>query len=66
MKSKKLQKLLKKNKSNAGFTLTELLVGLFMSIFVIGALGFGLMQVLQATQTEGSKTAARNETGRAL
>ncbi|MGL5943230.1 MAG: PilW family protein [Waterburya sp.] len=66
MKSKKLQKLLKKNKSHAGFTLTELLVGLFMSIFVIGALGFGLMQVLQATQTEGSKTAARNETGRAL
>jgi type II secretory pathway pseudopilin PulG len=66
MNNKKLQKLLKKNKSNAGFTLTELLVGLFMSIFVIGALGFGLMTVLQNTQSEGSKTAARNETGRAL
>lgn len=66
MKSKKLQKLLKKNKSNAGFTLTELLVGLFMSIFVIGALGFGLMQVLRTTQTEGSKVTARNENSRAL
>ncbi|MGL6345212.1 MAG: PulJ/GspJ family protein [Waterburya sp.] len=66
MKSKKLQKLLKKNKSNAGFTLTELLVGLFMSIFVIGALGFGLMQVLRVTQSEGSKVTARNENSRAL
>jgi type II secretory pathway pseudopilin PulG len=66
MKKKELQKLFKKNKSNAGFTLTELLVGLFMSIFVIGALGFGLMQVLGTSQSEGSKTAARNETGRAL
>ena len=68
MKNKELYKLFKKNKlnTNSGFTLTELLVGLFMSIFVIGALGFGLMQVLQVSQTEGSKTAARNETGRAL
>jgi hypothetical protein len=66
MKNNKLKKLLKKNKANAGFTLTELLVGLFMSIFVIGALGFGLMQVLGLNQSEGSKTAARNETGRAL
>jgi hypothetical protein len=66
MNNKELYKLLKKNKSNSGFTLTELLVGLFMSIFVIGALGFGLMQVLQSSKTEGSKTTARNETGRAL
>ena len=66
MKNKELQKLLKKNKSNSGFTLTELLVGLFMSIFVIGALGFGLMTVLRTTQSEGSRTVARNETGRAL
>ena len=68
MKNKEFYKLLKKNKlnTNSGFTLTELLVGLFMSIFVIGALGFGLMSVLRISQTEGSKTAARNEAGRAL
>ncbi|MBE9048313.1 hypothetical protein IQ255_28665 [Pleurocapsales cyanobacterium LEGE 10410] len=68
MKNKEFQKLLKKNrfKPNSGFTLTELLVGLFMSTFVIGALGFGLMQVLRTTQSETSKVAARNESSRAL
>ena len=68
MRNKEFQKLLKKNKSksNSGFTLTELLVGLFMSIFVVGALGFGLMTVLRTTQSETSKVAARNETSRAL
>ncbi|MEM7593318.1 MAG: type II secretion system protein [Cyanobacteria bacterium P01_A01_bin.83] len=66
MKNKEFHKLLKKNKSNSGFTLTELLVGLIMSVFVIGALGFGLMQVLQLTQKGNSETAARNESSRAL
>ena len=68
MRNKEFQKLLKKQKynSNSGFTLTELLVGLFMSIFVIGALGFGLMTVLRTTQTEGSRVEARNEASRAL
>ena len=68
MKNKEFQKLLKKNRSkfNSGFTLTELLVGLVMSIFVVGALGFGLMTVLRTTQSETSKVKARNETSRAL
>ena len=68
MKNKEFYKLLKKNKSNtnSGFTLTELLVGLFMSIFVIGALGFGLMTVLGTTQSENSKVKARTENSRAL
>ena len=68
MKNKEFYKLLKKNKSkhNSGFTLTELLVGLIMSIFVIGALGFGLMQILRVTQKGNSETAARNESSRAL
>jgi hypothetical protein len=66
MKNKELYKLLKKNKSNSGFTLTELLVGLFMSIFVIGALGFGLMTVLATSQSETSKVKARTENSRAL
>jgi type II secretory pathway pseudopilin PulG len=66
MNNKELYKLLKKNKSNSGFTLTELLVGLFMSIFVIGALGFGLMTVLATSQSENSKVKARTENSRAL
>jgi type II secretory pathway pseudopilin PulG len=68
MKNKEFYRLLKKNKlnSNSGFTLIELLIGLFMSIFVIGALGFGLMTVLQTSQSENSKVKARTENSRAL
>jgi type II secretory pathway pseudopilin PulG len=66
MKNKEFYKLLKKNHSNSGFTLIELLVGLVMSIFVIGALGFGLMTVLQTNQRENSKVKARTENSRAL
>lgn len=66
MKKKELQKLLKKNKSNAGFTLTELLVGLIMSTIVIGAAGWGLMQILVTTSTETTRVSARNETSRAF
>jgi Tfp pilus assembly protein PilW len=66
MKNREFYKLLKINKSNSGFTLTELLVGLFMSIFVIGALGLGLMTVLATSQSENSKVKARTENSRAL
>lgn len=66
MNHKRIYKLLKKYRSNSGFTLTELLVGLVMSGIVIGALGFGLMQVLSVTQSETSKSAARNEISRAM
>ena len=66
MRNKEFQKLLKRNKFNSGFTLTELLVGLFMSIFVIGALGFGLMSILRVTQKGNSETLVRNESSRAL
>lgn len=66
MKNKEFYKLLKPQKANSGFTLTELLVGLIMGSIVVGSMGFGLMQVLQATQSETSKSAARNEISRAL
>jgi Tfp pilus assembly protein PilW len=68
MNNKELYKLLKKNNfnSNSGFTLIELLIGLMMSIFVIGALGFGLMTVLATSQSESSKVKARTENSRAL
>jgi hypothetical protein len=66
MKNKKLQKLLKKNKSNAGFTLTELLVGLIMSTIVVAGLGWGLINILRTTSTETTRVTARSETSRAF
>ncbi|MEL6439452.1 MAG: type II secretion system protein [Cyanobacteria bacterium J06621_8] len=66
MKNKELQKLLRKNNSNSGFTLTELLVGLIMGTIVIGGLGFGLVTLLRNTQTQTAFSEARNESARAL
>ncbi len=66
MQSKRIQKLLRKKKSDSGFTLLELLTGLMMSIFVTGALGFGLYQILRTTSKEGLKASARNEASRAI
>lgn len=66
MSDKRIKNFIKKNKKNSGFTLTELLAGLFMSIFVSGALGFGLMQIMQATAREQAKSTARNEASRAV
>ena len=66
MRNKKLKKFLKKNQPNSGFTLTELLTGLIMSIFVTGALGFGLYQIMAATSKETAKTNARQDASRAV
>ncbi len=66
MKNKEFHKFLKKNKSNSGFTLTELLVGLIMGTIVIGGLGFGLVHLLRSTRTGTAFTGARNESARAL
>lgn len=68
MRNKEFLKLLKKNKSksNSGFTLTELLIGLVMSTIVVAGLGWGLMQMLRTTATETTKVASRNETSRAF
>lgn len=66
MYNKKLKKFIKKPQPNSGFTLTELLTGLFMSIFVTGALGFGLYQIMSATAREKAKSDARNEASRAV
>ena len=66
MKNKELQKLLKINKSNSGFTLTELLVGLLMGTIVVGGLGFGLVNLLQNTQSQTARSEAKNNSARAL
>ena len=68
MKNKEFQKLLKKNrfKSNSGFTLTELLVGIIMGSIVIGGLGWGLLQILEVTKVQTSKSKVRSETSRAF
>ena len=66
MRNKKFKKLLKKNQPDSGFTLTELLTGLIMSIFVTGALGFGLYQIMAATSKETAKTNARQDASRAV
>ena len=66
MKNKEFHKLLKKNRSSSGFTLTELLVGLIMGTIVVGGLGFGLVSLLRNTQTQTAFTGARNESARAL
>ena len=66
MQNQKIKKFLKKTQPNSGFTLTELLAGLFMSVFVTGALGFGLYQIMSATAREKAKTDVRNEASRAV
>lgn len=66
MQNKRFKKFLKKTQPNSGFTLTELLAGLFMSVFVTGALGFGLYQIMSATAREKAKADARNEASRAV
>jgi type II secretory pathway pseudopilin PulG len=66
MHNKKIRKFLKKPQANSGFTLIELLTGLIMSIFVTGALGFGLYQIMSATGAEKAKATARSEASRAI
>jgi type II secretory pathway pseudopilin PulG len=66
MYNKKIRKILKKPQPNSGFTLVELLAGLIMSIFVTGALGFGLYQIMSATSAEKAKANARSEASRAI
>jgi type II secretory pathway pseudopilin PulG len=66
MYNQKIKKILKKPQPNSGFTLVELLAGLIMSIFVTGALGFGLYQIMSATSAEKAKANARSEASRAI
>ncbi len=63
---KQLYKLLKTEKSHAGFTLMELLIGLVMSTVVIAGLGLGLYQLTKTTRDESFNITARNEASRTV
>ena len=68
MKNREFYKLFKKSRSqpDSGFTLYELLVGLVMGTIVVGALGFGLAQMLRTTQDGAADGKTRSETTRAF
>ena len=53
-------------KSNQGFTLTELLIAVFMSAIVISTLLTAMVQILQADRRETQKTQVQQQTQSAL
>ena len=56
----------KKLKSNSGFTLVELLIGSFIGVLVIGAAGFGLMNLLRNNRSATAQIEQRNDINRAV
>ncbi|MDJ0510877.1 MAG: hypothetical protein QNJ64_16715 [Crocosphaera sp.] len=62
----KLSSLLKKNRSNAGYTLTELLMGCSLSALVVGVAGFGLVNTLLLDQKASAKGTMQYNTNRSL
>jgi type II secretory pathway pseudopilin PulG len=68
MKINWLLKLLKNNQnsSNKGVTLTELLVAASISIVVIGAAGYALMESQKSSRAASTQVDARTEVNRAL
>lgn len=61
----KLYKFISKKKTSAGYTLTELLIGAAIATVVIGAAGFGLVQMMRTSQKGGEETERRQEISRA-
>lgn len=61
-----LPKSVNRRKESAGFTLIELLIASFISIIVIGAAGFGLIQMMSASGTNSDQTERREEVNRAI
>lgn len=56
---------LSKNSKNSGFTLIELLISSFMGILVIGAVGYGLTNILRGNRSNTIQTNKRTEFNRA-
>ena len=65
-----INKLLKKSscqhKSTAGFTLVELLISSFIGVLVIGAAGYGLMNLLRNSRSSTAQIQKRTEFNRAM
>lgn len=67
-----IQKLLKyspkrkKYKSNNGFTLVELLISSVIGVLVIGAAGYGLMNLLRNSRSSTAQIQQRNDLNRAI
>ena len=62
----KVLKYLRKFPSSAGYTLTELLIGASLTSVVVGAAGFGLIQVMNLNKSGNAQVERRMEVNRAL
>jgi type II secretory pathway pseudopilin PulG len=65
MKLSNLFKLFFKQKKYTGFTLTELLIGAAITSIVVGAAGFGLVQIMRTSQKGNTQAERRSEVARA-
>ncbi|BAU65230.1 prepilin-type N- cleavage/methylation domain protein [Stanieria sp. NIES-3757] len=65
MPIRNLLKVFLKQKNNAGFTLTELLIGAAIASVVVGAAGFGLLQIMKTSQKGSVQSEKRSEIARA-
>ncbi|AFZ36249.1 prepilin-type N-terminal cleavage/methylation domain-containing protein [Stanieria cyanosphaera PCC 7437] len=59
-------KLKNKHKKSTGYTLPEILLGASISFVVIGAAGWGLINMLQGNKTSSAQAGSRTEVNRAL
>ena len=62
----RLLKLTKKNNTSAGFTLLELIIASTFSVLVIGAAGYGLMNMLRGNQKTNVQVDRRTEVNRGI
>lgn len=66
MIANKYLKLLRQHKRSSGFTLVELLVSSVIGILVIGAAGYGMMNLLRYSRGNTAQSQKRTEFNRAL
>ncbi|GBF79358.1 PilW family protein [Aphanothece sacrum] len=66
MKLLKLLSLIKKNRSNSGFGLAELLIAASLTSVVVSAAGFGLVNILAANNKASAKATIQYNSNRAL
>jgi hypothetical protein len=62
----KLKKIVRSNTTNRGFSLPDLLVGATLTTIVVGASGYGLAAMADASKTANSKSERRIEMNRSV